>query len=119
MKTTAAALVFTAITALPAASAPMGADRQIGANAQVDAIQTVQWRRHHHWNGPRHWRGHHYRPGWGPALGGLAAGAIIGGAIANSQARSDEVAYCSQRFKSYDPASGTYLGYDGMRHPCP
>jgi len=29
------------------------------------------------------------------------------------------VAYCVQRFKSYDPASGTYLGYDGRRHPCP
>jgi hypothetical protein len=24
-----------------------------------------------------------------------------------------------QRYKSYDPASGTYLGYDGQRHPCP
>ncbi|WP_424618529.1 BA14K family protein [Bradyrhizobium sp.] len=24
-----------------------------------------------------------------------------------------------QRFKSYDPNSGTYLGYDGNRHPCP
>ncbi|MGA2942170.1 MAG: BA14K family protein [Xanthobacteraceae bacterium] len=23
-----------------------------------------------------------------------------------------------QRYKSYDPGSGTYLGYDGMRHPC-
>jgi hypothetical protein len=31
----------------------------------------------------------------------------------------DAVAYCSQRFRSYDPASGTYLGYDGLRHPCP
>ena len=31
--------------------------------------------------------------------------------------RSDQ--YCSQRYKSYDPASGTYLGYDGDRHPCP
>ncbi len=28
-------------------------------------------------------------------------------------------AYCMRRFRSYDPASGTYLGYDGMRHPCP
>jgi hypothetical protein len=27
--------------------------------------------------------------------------------------------YCRQRFRSYDPRSGTYLGYDGMRHPCP
>ncbi len=31
----------------------------------------------------------------------------------------DSVAYCQQRYRSYDPASGTYLGYDGLRHPCP
>jgi hypothetical protein len=31
----------------------------------------------------------------------------------------DPVAYCLQRFRSYDPRSGTYLGYDGYRHPCP
>jgi hypothetical protein len=24
-----------------------------------------------------------------------------------------------QRFRSYDPASGTYLGVDGLRHQCP
>ena len=29
------------------------------------------------------------------------------------------VAYCVQRFRSYDRASGTYLGRDGYRHPCP
>ena len=29
------------------------------------------------------------------------------------------IASCEERFQSYDPASGTYLGYDGMRHPCP
>ena len=27
--------------------------------------------------------------------------------------------YCAQRYRSYDRASGTYLGYDGERHPCP
>ena len=31
----------------------------------------------------------------------------------------DAVAYCARRFKSYDPGNGTYLGYDGLRHPCP
>src|SRR5262249_10564095 len=31
----------------------------------------------------------------------------------------DDVAYCQQRFRSYDPSTGTYLGYDGLRHPCP
>jgi BA14K-like protein len=28
------------------------------------------------------------------------------------------VASCAQRFKSYDPRTGTYLGTDGARHPC-
>jgi BA14K-like protein len=65
---------------------------------------------------------------------GFLAGAIIGGAIVNSQQRyygpapvyeyegpprGDVVAYCMDRYKSYDPRSGTYLGYDGYRHPCP
>jgi hypothetical protein len=31
----------------------------------------------------------------------------------------DSAGYCAQRFRSYDPGSGTYLGYDGLRHPCP
>jgi BA14K-like protein len=44
-------------------------------------------------------------PGYGPGFGGPGGG--------------DPVAYCSQRFKSYDPGSGTYLGFDGQRHPCP
>jgi hypothetical protein len=35
-----------------------------------------------------------------------------------SSDQSDDSGYCAQRYKSYDPASGTYLGYDGLRHPC-
>jgi hypothetical protein len=83
-------------------------------------LETVQYRHWHHGYGQYGW--HHRRhQGTGAAvLGGLAAGAIIGGAIANSQARtSDTVAYCADRYRSYDVASGTYLGYDGSRHPCP
>ena len=30
-----------------------------------------------------------------------------------------DVAYCSRRFRSYDPGSRTYLGKDGRRHSCP
>jgi BA14K-like protein len=29
------------------------------------------------------------------------------------------VAYCARRFKTYDPASGTYLGRGGRRYRCP
>jgi BA14K-like protein len=28
-------------------------------------------------------------------------------------------AACAARFRSYDPATGTFMGFDGMRHPCP
>jgi len=28
------------------------------------------------------------------------------------------IASCARRFRSFDPASGTYLGYDGYRHYC-
>ena len=27
-------------------------------------------------------------------------------------------ASCAQRYRSYDPGSGTFFGYDGRRHPC-
>lgn len=106
----------------PAAASPMMAvasAERLATSAQP--LETVQYRRHWH-RGHRHHGWHHRRHhGTGAAvLGGLAAGAIIGGAIANSQARAnDAVAYCAQRYRSYDPASGTYLGYDGYRHPCP
>ena len=85
------------------------------------------------------WRHRHHHGGWGggAALGGFAAGAILGGALAAQRPYygygpgpvyydagpgyygGDAVGYCMRRVKSYDPASGTYLGYDGYRHPCP
>jgi hypothetical protein len=37
------------------------------------------------------------------------------GSVASNDA---DASYCAQRYKSYDPASGTYLGRDGLRHPC-
>jgi hypothetical protein len=92
------------------------------------------WRHggHHYHGGYHHHGGHyygrHYYNGWGAGLAGFATGALIGGALA-SQPRyyaapgyyggPSAVAYCEQRYRSYDPASGTYLGYDGYRHPCP
>ena len=92
----------------------------------------------HGWHGGgRGWhgggRGWNGGWGWGAAGAGLAAGALLGSALTapyydGSGAYAYEpapgyggggVGYCMQRFRSYDPASGTYLGYDGMRHPCP
>jgi len=33
--------------------------------------------------------------------------------------QGDEETYCLQRYRSYDPNTGTFLGNDGRRHPCP
>jgi hypothetical protein len=40
-------------------------------------------------------------------------------AVAPAPVGDDAVAYCTQTYRSYDLASGTYLGFDGLRHPCP
>lgn len=81
--------------------------------------------------GRRHfggWYGHRHFGGLGAAgvIGGLAAGALLGGAVASYPYAYDYpvgapngVSYCEQRFRSYNPATGTYLGYDGLRHHCP
>lgn len=76
--------------------------------------------------------GYAYGPGYGydDAYGydnaygyGYAAGPAVavapGPIVAQGYGGGDSVAYCDARFRSYDPASGTYLGFDGMRHPCP
>ncbi len=40
------------------------------------------------------------------------------GPVAVEEAVGGDASYCAQRYRSYDPASGTYLGFDGLRHPC-
>lgn len=83
-------------------------------------------RRYHHHH-------HYYHGGGGDAVAagvvGLAAGALIAGAIA-SQAQPASpppppgtvspsvAAYCARKYRSYDPASGTFLATNGMRYVC-
>ena len=40
-------------------------------------------------------------------------------AAAPAPGGDDSVAYCMQTYRSYNPRTGTYLGNDGFRHPCP
>lgn len=109
-------LAATLAPTVPARAAPLQPYALAQASGSA-APQAVQYRRHY---GYRGWGHRHHGYGGAAALGGLAAGAIIGGAIANSQAQAaDAQAYCAQRYRSYDPASGTYLNNDGNRYPCP
>jgi hypothetical protein len=34
------------------------------------------------------------------------------------RAKSRDDRYCFEHYRSYDPESGTYTGYDGQRRPC-
>ncbi|WP_291863418.1 BA14K family protein [Bradyrhizobium sp.] len=125
----AALAVATLSAVAPAASAPIGSPLML-RNAVEISVETVRYRR-----------------GYGPAIGLGIAGALIGGAIigatqqpygyygypgyygpgyygpayvvAPAYVGGGAAAYCAQRYRSYDPYSGTYLGYDGYRHPCP
>ncbi|MCX5497014.1 BA14K family protein [Kaistia dalseonensis] len=134
----ATALVATSALAIPSAAQAQPAD---------GSFQLAQnWDRPNGWNGggpryhnggPRYYghgryygprRGYTYRNGYyynnntGAAVAagviGLAAGAMIAGA-ANQDRYNNNVSYCSQRYRSYNPNTGTYTGYDGRQHPCP
>lgn len=65
----------------------------------------------------------------GAAAGVVGGAAATAGSVAtapfrafdnrDSYAMAQGDSYCAQRYRSYDPASGTFMGYDGQRHPCP
>ena len=118
-----AAFFATSLASLANVASAMPFDALAVKNAAPTDIEAVYWR------GTR-W-------GWG-AGAGFVGGAILGGMLAAPyyygprpyygygpyyRARGyysgNAVAYCLQRFRSYDVGSGTYLGYDGYRHPCP
>jgi hypothetical protein len=73
------------------------------------------------WGGGPRGRGRGWGgPGVGAAVGIGIGAAIVGGAIAASQAEAArQQDYCARRFRSYNPATGTYIGRDGIERPCP
>ena len=123
------------------ASATPVADALAIKNAAPLNVETVQWR-HRGWRGggwgigagllggaiiggmlasPYYYGAGPYGGyyGSGPYGGYYGSGPYYGGAPGYVAPPGDGVAYCTQRFRSYDPGSGTYLGFDGLRHPCP
>ncbi|MBY0563222.1 MAG: BA14K family protein [Hyphomonadaceae bacterium] len=59
---------------------------------------------------------------------GVILGFALGAAVVDSQEQQTYatsrlndpgwIAYCARRYRSFDPYTGTYLGYDGLRHYC-
>jgi hypothetical protein len=128
----AAALLAGATTSAGAAPAVSGT--QSIAKTDNAQLQSVRWYgRGGGWRGG-HWRGGH---GWGWGAAGLAAGLALtspywagygygpyddgyyGDDYAYDEGDGGDVSRCEATFRSFDPRSGTYMGYDGVRHRCP
>ncbi len=130
-------MAMSSANALPALSAPALSAAAATSDGNVTPV---------YWRGRG--GGYRGGWGWGGVGAGVAAGALIGGAIAANSypygygygpgyyaapapgyvyapapapayGGDDDVAYCMQRYRSYDPRSGTYLNNDGNRYPCP
>ena len=92
------------------------------------AYNCTDWQRNHNrWSSAQYqsfYRYHQRDPGFGgdalvAGLFGLAAGAIIAGAVNGSNnSGAGHVNACENAYRSYDLRSDTYLGYDGYRHQC-
>jgi hypothetical protein len=105
------------------------------------ALSNIEYVRYYGYGWRGGWGRGYYGGGWGVGAG-IAAGALIAGALAApyyygggpyyaspyyyapgpgyyAEPYDDGVAFCMQRYRSYDPRSGTFLGNDGYRHPCP
>jgi hypothetical protein len=130
--------------AVPAGAAPITAPLSL-QNAAMSSVETVQWRRRgwgwgpgiaagliiggaiaasqypygYGYYGGGYPYGYGYGYGYAPAPVYAPPPVAYGPAPGYAAGGGDAAAYCSQRYRSYDPASGTFLGYDGLRHPCP
>ena len=122
-----------ATAATPAAAAPVPSSTVLIKSTIVSDVSEVRYRGR--------------RGGGAGVAAGLAAGLIIGGLIASSPYHYGGpayyygppgfyppgyygpiyrryygppgwMAYCFSRYRSFDPATGTYMGYDGRRHYC-
>lgn len=142
----AAALAGGFALATPATAAPLApAAAAVATAGSTNLVEQVQYRRYYGrgygYRGGYYGRGYGYRGGRGAAVGaGIAAGAL--GALAAGALLApgpvyaapppvyvpapvyaapdgDAIAYCSRRFRTYDPETGTYIASGGVVRACP
>ena len=86
------------------------------------------WNGGRYWNRGRYWNNWNYRP-WGWGLGAGILGFAAGAALANSYddnyvnqqvivVDSNHVIRCQARYRSYNPQTDMFLGFDGQFHVC-
>ncbi len=116
-----AGLTFAAAPSSVGAAPLAGATKDITQQAQSSGpewLQQVQVRRG---RGGRVVRGGGRRGNdIGAAAAGAAIGLAIGAIVASEAARQNQaVEYCMQRYRSYNPQTGTWIDRRGRVHRCP
>lgn len=127
----AAMLATTPVAAAPVMIQPAAPAATASTEAPVIDVRHRDGRRWwRHRNRDRHWGHRHYdrrwyghrrhrdRDGFGAAIAGFAAGALIAGALSQPRYYSSRDSYCASRFRSYNPRTGTYTTYDGRQVRC-
>jgi hypothetical protein len=139
MRTIAAALLSAGILAtslVPADAAPLaGTSQTPDITRAYPGESYTQYRRYYGrpyyarpYYGRPYYRHHNNGAAVAAGVAGLAAGALVAGAIANQAYAAPPpppatvdpqlAAYCARKFRSYDPMSGTYLSFSGERIVC-
>ena len=131
----ASAAVAATLAGLMAIPAPASAASFNLSFGQQDRFVSDRCNRNPNWRGCDDWRRNHHR--WGqndyrrwyrwnqPNIGnfaaglfGFAVGAAIANGVNNSRGYDSHVARCEANYRSYNPRTDMFLGYDGQYHRC-
>ncbi|TCL69693.1 BA14K family protein [Rhizobium sp. BK251] len=116
----------------PAQAFPIANIEKPAVTPNVEQVRYNGWYRHHGYGGHRYYGGryyggryyHHHHNYTGAIIGGLAAGAIIGGALSASQepryyySGDSHTRWCYGRYRSYRASDNTFQPNNGPRQQC-
>ena len=118
--------VLLSIEPAPAMANPTaGAMSHVAANSvAISEVQLAQFRRGSPYRGGYRDGYRSRRDGTGIALG--IGAALIGGILLSESGRAehrssngDQWDRCAETYRSFEPSTGLYTGYDGVRRTCP
>lgn len=90
-----------------------------GVGSDNDMFKRHFWRGQAHHGAGYPAQVHEVEAGRNPSVGTVPSfdATVVEGSL--GAAIAHDAAYCAGRFKSYDPASGIYIGRSGIRKRCP
>jgi hypothetical protein len=131
------AVSLAAAAAVPANAASIYVPQNSAVNSDVQNVDWKPWMRHggphfSRHNGPIYWNGHRGYREWHPGyrrhgdywfpLAAFATGALITGAIVNSENRAAmgdaHVRWCYDHYRSYQASDNTWQPNHGPRRQC-